>query len=85
MHATTFFAVLLTFLGSVTAANAQTAGPPRAGQRNSDGHVEKWFDASGLEVGDAFPAVAVFDEQGKPFNTRSLKGQYTVVVNGCLT
>jgi len=67
------------------AANAQTTEQPRRGQLDTGGHVEKWFDASGLKVGDAFPSVAVFDEAGQPFNTRSLKGQYTVVVNGCLT
>ena len=85
MLATIFFAVLFTFVSSIIVANAQTTEQPRRGQLNTGGHVEKWFDASGLKVGDPFPSVAVFDEAGKPFNTRSLKGQYTVVVNGCLT
>lgn len=85
MRLTTFLATLLALVGTITLGNAQTAGEPRAGQLDTDGHVGAWFDASGLEVGDSFPAVAVFDENGKPFNTRSLKGQYTVVVNGCLT
>jgi cytochrome oxidase Cu insertion factor (SCO1/SenC/PrrC family) len=43
------------------------------------------FEASGLKVGAAFPEIDVCDADGKPFNTRSLKGQYTVIVNGCLT
>ncbi len=43
------------------------------------------FEAHDLEVGDMFPAVEVFDAEGTPFNTASLKGQYTVLVNGCLT
>ena len=38
-----------------------------------------------LKPGDTFPQVEVFDAAGKPFSTKSLKGKYTVVVNGCLT
>ena len=38
-----------------------------------------------LGPGDPFPEVDVFDAAGKPFNTKSLTGQYTVLVSGCLT
>lgn len=38
-----------------------------------------------LGPGDPFPAVEVYDAVGKPFNTKSLTGQHTVLVNGCLT
>jgi len=38
-----------------------------------------------LGLGNPFPAVEVYDAVGKPFNTKSLTGQYTVLVNGCLT
>ena len=38
-----------------------------------------------LGPGDPFPALEVYDAVGKPFNTKSLAGQYTVLVNGCLT
>jgi cytochrome oxidase Cu insertion factor (SCO1/SenC/PrrC family) len=31
------------------------------------------------------PEVTVFDADGKPFETASLKGKYSVVVFGCLT
>ena len=85
MRRTTFLATLFALLGTITLGNTQTAEQPRRGQLDTDGHVGAWFDASGLKAGDPFPSVAVFDESGKPFNTRSLKGQYTVVVNGCLT
>lgn len=85
MLATTFLALLFMFLGSITAANAQSAEQPRRGQLDADGHVRAWFEASGLKVGDPFPSIEVYDEKGKPFNTKSLKGQYTVVINGCLT
>ncbi len=38
-----------------------------------------------LGPGDPFPELEVYDAAGKPFNTKSLAGQYTVLVNGCLT
>lgn len=38
-----------------------------------------------LEPGDPFPQLDIFDAAGNPFNTKSLEGQDTVVVNGCLT
>lgn len=74
----TFF-VVFTFLGVMFSVNAQTA-------RQSGGQpAQPWFEESGLKVGDPFPEISVFDPAGKPFNTRSLKGQYTVLINGCLT
>lgn len=38
-----------------------------------------------LGPGDPFPELDVYDAAGNPFNTTSLTGQYTVLVNGCLT
>ena len=38
-----------------------------------------------LGPGDPFPELDVYDATGNPFNTKSLTGQYTVLVNGCLT
>ncbi len=38
-----------------------------------------------LQPGDPFPELEVFDDEGNPFNTKSLQGQHAVVVNGCLT
>jgi len=43
------------------------------------------FDANELQAGDIFPSVEIFDESGNPFNTATLRGKYTVLVNGCLT
>ena len=43
------------------------------------------FAATGLEEGSPFPEIDIYDDVGNPYNTRSLKGKYTVVVNGCLT
>ncbi len=47
--------------------------------------LQERFSAAGIEAGAPFPEVDVFDAEGNPFNTRSLNGKYTVIVNGCLT
>ncbi|MEC9093981.1 MAG: hypothetical protein VX438_14830 [Planctomycetota bacterium] len=39
----------------------------------------------GLKVGSPIPGIKIFDDQGKEFNTASLKGSYTVLSFGCLT
>ena len=56
----------------------------RGGGPGGRGGVSR-LDASGLKVGSPMPEVTVFDEDGKPFETASLKGKYSVVVFGCLT
>lgn len=43
------------------------------------------FDDASPALGELVPDVTVFDEDGKPFELRSFKGGYTVVVFGCLT
>ena len=43
------------------------------------------FEANELRVGDQFPELEIFDETGNSFNTATLRGKYTVLVNGCLT
>ncbi len=53
--------------------------------RGGPGSPNERFEAAGLEIGKAFPHVDVFDEQGEPHNTKSLKGFFSVVVSGCLT
>ncbi len=40
---------------------------------------------SGPAVGDPLPDVTVLDETGKEFPLRSLRGEYSVLVFGCLT
>jgi len=47
--------------------------------------LERRFQEFPLQVGDPFPEADIYDATGKPFNTKSLKGRYTVIVNGCLT
>jgi hypothetical protein len=73
---TMIFIVVLGLFGVMSFLPGQT---PRPGQDQS------WFFDTGLKIGSPFPEISVFDAAGKPFNTRSLKGQYTVIINGCLT
>lgn len=47
--------------------------------------LEKAFVASKPTIGDTIPEIALFDESGNPFNTRSFRGKYVVVTFGCLT
>ena len=37
------------------------------------------------KVGGALPEVSLWDQQGRPFSTKTLKEHYTVLVFGCLT
>lgn len=37
------------------------------------------------QVGTMLPDVSAFNDQGKTFSTRDLKGNYAVLVFGCLT
>ncbi len=71
-------------LGALCIGSLAWAQPPRAGGPEQ-ARLQARFEATGLKPGSPFPEVQIYDEEGKPFNTRSLKGKYTVVVNGCLT
>jgi len=62
--------------------NEQTTAEKKLSPKEA---LERRFQEFPLRVGEAFPEVDIYDDSGKPLNTRSLKGQYTVVVNGCLT
>jgi hypothetical protein len=73
---TMIFLLLIGSFGPTPFLQGQT---PRPGQDQS------WFFETGLKVGSPFPELSVFDAAGKPFSTRSLKGQYTVVISGRLT
>lgn len=37
------------------------------------------------KVGDPIPDLEAYDAEGKPFRLSQLKGNYTVLVFGCLT
>jgi cytochrome oxidase Cu insertion factor (SCO1/SenC/PrrC family) len=47
--------------------------------------VIRVFNETSPEIGQPIPAVACFDETGERFQLRQLKGQYSVLMFGCLT
>ena len=61
----------------VQRAGSKGGGP---GTQGSDG-----LKAAGLQVGQRLPDITVYDADGKPFRMADLKGQYSVIVFGCLT
>ena len=47
--------------------------------------VNNRFTNRSPKIGQPLPDVSAYDADGKPFKLSSLKGQYTVMVFGCLT
>ena len=47
--------------------------------------VNNRFDAAAPKLGETLPAIKGYDAEGREVNLQSLKGNYTVVVFGCLT
>jgi cytochrome oxidase Cu insertion factor (SCO1/SenC/PrrC family) len=47
--------------------------------------VNNRFASRSPQIGQPLPDVSAYDADGKPFKLSSLKGQYTVMVFGCLT
>lgn len=47
--------------------------------------LEVRFEREAPQIGDPLPDVTAFDADGNEFHLRSLKGNYTVLVFGCLT
>ena len=48
-------------------------------------HRPAWGQFDLPEVGSPLPDVTVLDEHGEEWSTQELRGQYTVLVFGCLT
>ncbi|MEE3369411.1 MAG: hypothetical protein VX346_08720 [Planctomycetota bacterium] len=47
--------------------------------------MQQRFDRAAPELGSAFPDLRAYDHEGKEFSLNALRGQYTVLVFGCLT
>ncbi len=60
-------------------------GGPGGGRGPGGGGGPGRLESAGLKVGTPMPKVTVFDAEGKPFETASLEGKYSVIVFGCLT
>ena len=55
------------------------------GHSTSSRSVIKNFEEQSPKIGAKLPELKLFDENGITFNTNSLRGNYTVLVFGCLT
>ncbi len=68
-------------------AQDRTTGPTKseADSVNLARQLAIEFDGAAPKVGEALPDVMVYDAQGRPFNLGVLKGDYAVIVFGCLT
>jgi len=82
LGASTLGLALLVGISTVLAGSAfaQPGGTPRGGAGGSRG-------ARGNlpEVGTMLPDITLYDDGGEEFSTSSLRGQYSVLVFGCLT
>ena len=73
VHATVVFA----FVAAPTLGNAQRAGP--------SGDIPRFIEL-GPKVGEQLPDLTIVDDMGSPVNIREItKGNYSVLVLGCLT
>jgi cytochrome oxidase Cu insertion factor (SCO1/SenC/PrrC family) len=72
-------AILILFTYSFFGFSQPEARP--SGPRGSPGGPA----SVGLEVGMPFPEKSVYDAEGKPFELSRLRGNYSVLVFGCLT
>lgn len=61
-------------------AFAQPGGIPRGGPGTSRGP-----GGTLPEVGTMLPDITLYKDNGEAFSTTSLRGQYSVLVFGCLT
>ena len=71
---------LLVGVSTVLVGNAfaQPGGNVRGGPGRGPG-------GSLPEVGSTLPDITLYNDRGEEFSTTSLRGQYTVLVFGCLT
>jgi len=74
----TVLAGVLAIMAAAQPLQAQRGDNPRA-------ELQRKFEASGLREGAEFPDAQIYDAKGNPFQTGEFKGDYTVLVTGCLT
>lgn len=70
-------AVVLAFVVAPSLSQAQRAGP--------SGDIPRFLEL-GPKVGEQLPDLTIFDDMGNPVDIREItKGNYSVLVLGCLT
>jgi cytochrome oxidase Cu insertion factor (SCO1/SenC/PrrC family) len=76
---------LIFSLVAVTLLSANVAlGQPKQAQSARDGVIQN-FDRKSPAVGDQLPDLKAYNAAGEAIQLGDLKGDYTVLVFGCLT
>ena len=70
--------LLIASVGSLWSASPTLAQP-------GGGGLNRRFETVSPAIGQPLPDITIYDENGEPFAVRDLKGQYSVIVFGCLT
>ena len=79
-------AMRLGLFGVFLCVQMGVAQPPDRRRRGGAGRVgSARLTRAGLKLGMSLPTAPVYDESGQEFKLSSLKGEYVVVVFGCLT
>jgi len=76
------FVVVLLALAGITAASVL---PAFAQSKDQGRRMPQMLEVDDPNVGDSLPDVTVYADTGDKFSLADLKGQYTVLVFGCLT
>jgi cytochrome oxidase Cu insertion factor (SCO1/SenC/PrrC family) len=58
---------------------------PKTGEDSPRERVNRKFESNAPGIGEPLPDITVLDADGREFSLRSLRGEYTVLVFGCLT
>jgi cytochrome oxidase Cu insertion factor (SCO1/SenC/PrrC family) len=79
-----FRSLSMRYLLSVLLLGCAALAPHEAAAQRSPRRDKEFLTAS-PRIGERLPDVAVVTLDGQPFNTRELRGRYTVLTFGCLT
>ena len=77
------FGLILSLALAIVWAGSAAAQPPRS--PNADASPARRAGGTLPEVGKVIPEITLYDARGEEFSTTSLRGQYSVLVFGCLT
>ena len=86
---TRFLAAMSLLMLFMVPVSGQDEQPPQKSPESSDNSprklLEKHFNAHSPAVGSVLPDVRALDADGNEFSLSELKGNYSVLVFGCLT
>lgn len=72
-------------IAAVLTATLTIASQPVFAQPSARNQLQSGFNAKAPAIGAELPDASGYTADGEPFNLRDLRGEYTVLVFGCLT